>query len=97
MEIQYDKQGRMNYHPDFHPNQDKTLTTHELAYLCKFYEHDELIDLALALGRTEHGLRMKVVKLKKQGMYRMYKEMWDVIFEKHSGLIPESDKESVMM
>ncbi|ACK98015.1 hypothetical protein P5808_19035 [Bacillus cereus] len=52
MEVQYDAQGRMKYHPDYDPNHKKPYTTKELAYICKYYGFGKVKGIALALGRT---------------------------------------------
>ena len=80
--ITFDDQGRMQYHPDFHPNHGEKMSKEELAYLCKFYEVDHARTMAFALGRTEHTLRAKVNKLKKAGLYDYYKKMWDRLDER---------------
>lgn len=73
IEITYDKQGRMNYHPEFHFNHGKPFEPVELEYLCKFYESDGAADISFALGRTESTLRSKVNSLKKNGLFEYYK------------------------
>lgn len=69
----YNEAGRMNYHPDFHPNQGKPFTAEDLEYLCKYYEVDHIQTMAFALGRTEASLIVKVGTLKRQGLYDYYK------------------------
>nr|WP_236870897.1 DNA-entry nuclease [Brevibacillus laterosporus] len=79
--ITFDRFNRMKFHPDFHPNQGKPYTTEELEYLCKFYEIDHGRTLSFSLGRTEHTLRSKVDKLKKEDKYDYYKHCLDRKFE----------------
>ncbi|QKE07619.1 DNA-entry nuclease [Bacillus cereus] len=77
MEVQYDAQGRMKYHPDYHPNHKKPYTTRELAYICKYYGFGKVKGIALALGRTESTIRQLVNTLRKNGMFEKYKTMGD--------------------
>lgn len=50
--ITFDKLGRMEYHPDFHPNHGKPITLSEKIYIAKFYDTDgmRLVSFALAHG-----------------------------------------------
>lgn len=73
--IIFDRYGRMQYHPDFHPNHGVKMTEEELEYLCKFCEVDDWRTMAFALGRTEHTLRTKVNDLKKDGRFEYYKNL----------------------
>lgn len=36
MELEYDKNGKLKYHPQFHTRQRRKYTLEELEYLCKF-------------------------------------------------------------
>ncbi len=74
-DIQFDSFGRMVYHPDFHENHRKPFLEEELEYLCKYWEVDDLRNIAYALGRTEHTLSTRVSGLKKQGLYEHYKNL----------------------
>ncbi|MFC7443457.1 DNA-entry nuclease [Laceyella putida] len=74
-EIRYDRFGRMEYHPDFHPNHKRPFSESDLEYLCKFWETDHRQTMAFALGRTEHTLGVKVASLKKRGLYEYYKSL----------------------
>lgn len=74
-EIQYDSSGRMKYHPEFHFNHGKEMTTKELAYLCQNYGRGKRKELAMALGRTEATIAHKVCCLRKNGEFERYKEM----------------------
>lgn len=71
--IEYDKLGRMKYHPLYHPNSGKPWTQEELIYLCKFWEYDSNRDMSFALGRNETSCASKVTHLKKNGAYWRYK------------------------
>lgn len=75
MEVIYDNQGRMNYHPFYHPNHGKPFTFEELEYLCKFYETDGKESIGMALGRTPATIANKVWQLKKQGKYDYYRNL----------------------
>jgi len=79
--VRYDRQGRMVYHPDFHPNQGKPFSDEEIEYLCKFYDYDDRQSLAFGLGRTESSVQEKVFKLKKRGVFEIYKRRWERQFE----------------
>ena len=71
--VVYDNFGRMQYHPDYHPNQGKPYSEEDLIYLCKFWEYDHRQTVAMALGRTEHTLASKVYTLRKAGKFDYYK------------------------
>ncbi|WP_438770104.1 DNA-entry nuclease [Brevibacillus sp. JB24b] len=78
--IEYDKKGRLKYHPDFHPNQKKAFTTHELAYICHFCETDNIKSLALGLGRLEGSVSTQISFLKKKKLFNHYKELGKRIY-----------------
>lgn len=80
--ITYDKRNRIQYHPDFHPNQGKRYTLDELIYLCKFYETDGSRSMSFALGKTEAMIEIKVQSLKSSGQYEYYKNMDDETWER---------------
>ncbi|TKH40310.1 DNA-entry nuclease [Paenibacillus polymyxa] len=73
--ITYDKLGRMQYHPDFHPNHHKPFSREELIYLCKYWGVDDRRTMSYALGRTECTLSSKVTNLKKSGKFNYYKSL----------------------
>lgn len=75
MEVQYDRLGRMKYHPDFHHNHGKEYTVKELAYLCKYYSRGNIKTLAMDLGRTETSIQHQVSKLRKKGLFDFYKNL----------------------
>ncbi|MEC5267350.1 DNA-entry nuclease [Bacillus mycoides] len=66
MEVQYDAQGRMKYHP----NHKKPYTTKG-----KYYGFGKVKGIALSLGRTETTIRQLVNVLRKNGMFEKYKDM----------------------
>lgn len=80
--ITYDKRGRMEYHPEFHPNQGKRFSVDETVYLCKFYGIDSIKSLSLALGRTEKSLEYRIMYLKRAELFDYYKKKWDRMFER---------------
>lgn len=63
----YDAYGRMNYHPDFHPNQGTPWTTTDQQYLIEFYEKLGPEQVSLELGRTIHTVMTRACKLRKRG------------------------------
>lgn len=71
--ITYDRFNRMLYHPEFHFNHGKTFSGEELEYLCMFYGVDHVRSLAFALGRTEHTIRVKYDRLRREGLVDMYR------------------------
>lgn len=72
-EIEYDRLGRMRYHPFFHDKQGTRFTESEMIYICKFWDKDKTKNLSLALGRTETSLAKKIQVLKKDWRYEYYK------------------------
>lgn len=75
--ISFDKQGRMQYHPDFHPNQGKRLTLDELIYICKFHSVDDIRTLSYAVGKTEHSVASIVTRLRRDGSFEKYRSIPD--------------------
>lgn len=88
--IVYDNIGRMRYHPEFHPNHGKPFMLDELVYLCKFHGIDDPRTISYALGRTEYTLADKLHKLRKSGLYDVYRNMpyeqWEVLSGCQKGL-----------
>jgi hypothetical protein len=74
-EVRYDRFGRMQYHPDYHPNQGKSYTVKENAYLCKHYVRGHVKTLALDMGRTETSIRSRICELRRRGQFEYYKNM----------------------
>lgn len=93
--IEYDKQGRMKYHPDYHFAHQKHFTEEELLYLCFFYEKDDALTLSFALGKTTMTLADKKKNLVKAGTFGKYKRQWESQFEKESGETEMVDIEEV--
>ena len=73
--IEYDRVGRMKYHPKYHKNHKKPFSESDLEYLCKFYDVDGAKLIAMALGRTEAAVNSKLNKLKKLGLFEYYKNL----------------------
>ena len=48
--VEYDRWGRMKYHPEYHENHGKSFTIEELYYLCKYWEVDDIKDLSFGMG-----------------------------------------------
>ena len=64
----YDAYGRMNYHPEFHPNQGTPWTTTDQNYLIEFYEKLGPEQVSLELGRTIHTVMTRAYELRKRGV-----------------------------
>ncbi len=64
----YDGYGRMQYHPDFHPNHGKPWTTHDERYLIDYYEKLGPEQVSLELGRTIHTVMQRACQLRKSGL-----------------------------
>lgn len=79
--ITYDRFGRMEYHPGYHPNHCKPFSDYEISYLCKFWDVDDRMDMSLALGRTETTLSNRVSRMKKDGSFEMYKNKYDELVD----------------
>ena len=73
--FQYDRLGRLKYHPELHENHRKAWTVEDLEYLCKFHQSCELNDMSLALGRPATACAMKISYLKQQGQYEFYRKL----------------------
>lgn len=63
-QIEYDRFGRMRYHPEFHPNNGKPWTTTEQKYLLDYYYVIGAEQISFDLGRTiqtiyEYASRMR--------------------------------------
>lgn len=67
--------GRMQYHPEFHPNHGKPFSQDDLIYMCKFYEIDGPRKISFALGKTEHTVMSRISALRKNGKFEYYKNM----------------------
>ena len=65
--VQYDRYGRMRYHPDFHENHKKPWTNQDERYLIENYAKDGPEAVSLALGRTIHVVMTRAYELRKAG------------------------------
>ncbi|GIP14374.1 hypothetical protein J40TS1_00160 [Paenibacillus montaniterrae] len=83
--IQYDKQGRMVAHPDFHPNHGKPFSVDDLEYLCMFYETDNVRSLSYALGKSEHVIAVKYSRLKQEGLVEFYRDRYRRRYNEEGG------------
>ena len=63
--VTYDVYGRMQYHPDFHPNHGMPWKTTDQSYLMERYELDGPEQVSFALGRTIHTVMEKAYELRK--------------------------------
>jgi hypothetical protein len=75
--ITFDKQGRMQYHPDFHPNHGKPFSTSDLIYLCKYHKLDGPRGIGFALGKTEQTISVRLNDLRRDGDYEFYRNISD--------------------
>lgn len=66
--VTYDKYGRMNYHPDLHPNQKKPWVMQDQKYLIENNDCVGPTEISLALGRTIHTVMTRVYELRKKGL-----------------------------
>ena len=66
--VTYDAYGRMQYHPDFHPNHGMPWKTTEQKYLIERYVLDGPEQVSFALGRTIHTVMAKAWELRKLGL-----------------------------
>lgn len=66
--VTYDAYGRMQYHPDYHPNHGLPWKTTDQSYLIERYEQDGPEQVSFALGRTIHTIMEKACELRKLGL-----------------------------
>jgi len=66
--VTYDAYGRMQYHPDFHPNHGLPWKTTEQKYLIERYELDGPEQVSFALGRIIHTVKAKAGEFRKLGV-----------------------------
>lgn len=64
----FDRNGRMNYHPDVHHNQGKPWTAADQKYLIEHYEKIGPDQISLELGRTIHTVMTRAYGLRKKGL-----------------------------
>ncbi|KFA99514.1 hypothetical protein [Vibrio sp. ER1A] len=66
--VTYDRYGRMQYHPDYHPNHGKSWKQHDQTYLIERYDLDGPEQVSFALGRTIHTIMTRAYELRKAGL-----------------------------
>lgn len=67
-EVSYDRYGRMQYHPDYHPNHGKPWKQPDQVYLIQRYDLDGSEQVSFALGRTIHTVMTRAYELRKAGL-----------------------------
>lgn len=67
-DVEYDRWGRMKYHPEYHPNQKSPWTTTDQKYLIENYEKSGASEVSFALGRTIRTVMQRVYELRKKGL-----------------------------
>lgn len=73
-DIEYDRWGRMKYHPEFHSRQGEDWTTTEQKFLVENYEQLGPEEVSLALERTIFSIIQRAYKLRKLGEMPMPKK-----------------------
>ncbi|MGG1638281.1 hypothetical protein [Paenibacillus sp. NRS-1760] len=71
--ITFDAQGRMMYHPEFHHNHSKKISTDEKIYIAKYVDIDGSRKVGFALGRTEHTIANTRALLNRSGDLQRFK------------------------
>lgn len=74
MEITFDKNGRMNYHPDFHARHKMPWTTHERSFIIKNYNLIGPEECSLTLERTMRSVMQFASRLRKDGYMEIPKK-----------------------
>jgi hypothetical protein len=67
-DVEYDRWGRMKYHPEYHPNQRAPWTTKDQKYLIENYGKSGAMEVSLALGRTIRTVMQRVYELRLKGL-----------------------------
>ncbi len=67
---------RMKFNPEICTRHYKPFTTKDLAYICNFYGVISSREIALALGRTQKSILNKVERLRENGNFEVYREMY---------------------
>lgn len=65
--VQYDREGRMKYHPDYHTKHQEPWTYVDEKYLIDNYAIDGPETVSFALGRTIHVVMTRAYQLRKEG------------------------------
>ncbi len=66
--VQFDRHGRMQYHPEIHARHGKPWTTHEQKYLIDFYYVIGNTQMSFDLERPMTAIAQKVCYLRKIGL-----------------------------
>ena len=80
--ITFDKQGRMDYHPEFHTTHGDPITPEEKIYIAKYYDVDDARTLGFALGKTEKSVMSYASKMRKSGEWDYYRSLTDEEWER---------------
>ena len=67
---------RFLYTPELCTCHYQGFTTRELSYLCYWYGKVPSREIALALGRTQKSVQNKAARLRKNGQYEKYQQMY---------------------
>ena len=68
---------RLIYHPETCSRHYQGYTTRELSYMCYWYGNISSREIALALGRTQKSILNKVERLRRNGQFDAYTQMYD--------------------
>lgn len=68
MQMVFDNNGRLKYHPDFHQKQGTPWTNQDQRYLIDYYERLGPETLSLDLERTIGTIMTRAYELRKQGV-----------------------------
>lgn len=60
---------------NFYPNTKKDFTISDLEYICKYYHHDSVNTIGLALGRKPSTIKAIVREMKKEELFDYYKNL----------------------
>lgn len=66
--IQFDAQGRMKYHPDYHDKQGAPWSAEDRQFLLDCYTTKGPEECSLALGRTIHTVMQQANRLRRLGL-----------------------------
>lgn len=75
--VEFDRLGRMKTHPFYHPRQGVRMTEEEKEYLCRFFKHDGLKSMSMALGRTEKSVSDAYHRLRAKRKVHFYKLQYE--------------------
>jgi len=67
-EVEFYKDGKMKYNPEYHFNHKRPWMNSDLKYLIERYKKDRIDDISLALGRTYKTIANMIYDLKKKGV-----------------------------